>query len=605
MKRRTFFMGLGGAALAGAGVSCVVHADNERASLVLRGGAIYTARKDGAVAEAIAIAGGHILAVGARGTIDGYIGPRTRVLDLRGGMVLPGFIDTHTHFVWGSLARTRVALGDAVDERDVAQRLALYAHRHPHESWILGGDWVYGTFSADGPTKALLDRVVPDRPVALDSFDGHSMWLNSKALALAGINRATPDIKHNGRVVGVIVRDAATGEPTGVLKEEAQNLALAVVPKPTREQLLRMLQAGMRAANERGVTSVINASGDMTEMELYQTLRERGRLSLRTTTAYSNINGTPHTGTPEEFDEFEAARRRFRGDWVRAGIVKFFMDGVVEGHTAALLAPYADEPGIRGRSYYPNQKYFNMLVELDRRGFAVMTHAIGDAAVREALDGYEAAHRANGPRDRRWRVEHIEVCNPHDVPRFGTLGVVASMQPYHWCCHDERGADAWSRNLGRSRWSEGFQWRNILDGGARMVHGSDWPVVTIDPLIGIYSAITREDPSGRPPGGWFPQQRLHLSEVLAGYTREAARVAFMEDRIGTLEAGKKADLAVLQHDLRGLSPREVLDTPIRATVLDGKIVYEGERGVDRAAEIPRRSGDACVCRRFARPLPIA
>jgi hypothetical protein len=601
MKRRTLIAGLGAAGLTAACARTHVF-DQERASLVVRGASVYTSRRDGAVAEAIAIGGNRILAVGSRATIDGYIGPRTRVLDVRGGMVLPGFIDTHTHFVWGSLARTRVALGDATSPEDAAHRVAMYARAHSDEPWILGGDWWYGTFPASGPTKEMLDRVIPDRPVALDSFDGHSMWLNSKALAMAHITRSTPDIMKNGRVVGIIVRDPVTGEPTGVLKEVAQNLAMAVIPEPSREKLLKLLHDGMRAANTRGVTSVVNASGDLDEMDMYDTLRLRNELTLRTTTAYSNINGEPHTFSPAELDSFEEARRRYTGDWVRAGIVKFFMDGVVEGHTAALIEPYANEPGHRGRAYYPPGRYDKMLIELDRRGFAVMTHAIGDGAVREALNGYEAAIKAHGPRDRRWRIEHIEVCNPHDVPRFGKLGIIASMQPYHWCCHDESGNDAWAQNLGRKRWSEGFQWRSITDGGATLVHGSDWPVVTIDPLIGIYSAITREDPSGKPAGGWFPQQRLTLPEVLAGYTRNAARVAFMEDRIGTLEPGKKADVVVLQHDLRGLTAPDVLNTQVVATILDGKVVYGGGERANRSAEIPSRPADACACSRFARPV---
>ncbi len=312
MKRKTLILGLGAAGLAACARTNGV-LDRERASLVVRGASVYTSRPDGAVAEAIAIGGDRILAVGSKATIDGYIGPQTRVIEVRGGMVLPGFIDTHTHFVWGSLARTRVALGDATTPQEVERRLTAYARTHPHEPWILGGDWVYGTFPAAGPTKALLDRAVPDRPVALDSFDGHSMWLNSKALALAHVDRSTPDIVKDGRVVGIIVRDPATGEPTGVLKEVAQNLALAVVPTPSREKLLSLLHDGMRAANERGVTSVVNASGDLGEMDLYETLRQRRALTLRTTTAYSNINGTPHTFSPQELDDFEEARRRYTG----------------------------------------------------------------------------------------------------------------------------------------------------------------------------------------------------------------------------------------------------------------------------------------------------
>ncbi len=604
MKRKAVIIGLGAMTVASTfGVPRRARADADRADLIVRGAPVYTGRADGAVAEAIAISGDRILAVGSRVDIDAYARPGTRVLDVSGGLVLPGFIDTHTHFIWGSLARTRVALGDAADPQEVERRLRAWAAAHPHEPWILGGDWVYNTFPAGGPTKELLDRAVPDRPVALDSFDGHSMWLNSRALALAGITAKTPDITKNGRVVGPIVRDPKTGEPTGVIKEVAQNLALAVIPKPSREKMLSLVHDGMAAANTVGVTSVINASGDLDEMDLYETLRGRGRLLLRTTTAYSNINGTPHTGSPEEFEQFEEARRRYTGDWVRAGIVKFFMDGVIEGHTAAMLAPYANDRGNKGRPYYPAGKYDAMLVELDRRGFAVMTHAIGDGAVREALDGYEAAASAHGPRDRRWRVEHIEQCDPHDVPRFGKLGVVASMQPYHWCCHDMTGTnDPWAQNLGRARWSHGFRWRDIARGGAMLVHGSDWPVVTIDPIVGVYSAITRQSFTGVPAGGWYPDQRLTLHEALAGYTRNASMVAFMEDRIGTLESGKKADLVVLGGDLRSMTPREMLDVPVDYTILDGKVVHEGLHShPDRVSLIPSRPADACACRKFSRP----
>ncbi|MDQ6766378.1 MAG: amidohydrolase [Candidatus Eremiobacteraeota bacterium] len=599
MKRKTLLLGLGAAGLAACARRQDLVLERERASLVIRGASVYTARQDGAVAEAIAVGGDRILAVGPRSTIDGYIGPQTRVLDLRGGMVLPGFIDTHTHFVWGSISRTQVALGDASSPDDVEKRLVAYARAHPKEAWILGGSWVYGTFGSALPTKALIDRVISDRPVVLDSFDGHLKWLNSRALSIAGITRSTPDIVKNGKVVGTIVRDPSTGEPTGILRDVAMNLVVPFVPKPTREQLLSLLRDGMRAANTRGVTSVVNASGDLDEMDLYDTLRRRNESTLRTTNAYSDLNGKPHTLSPVELDAFEEARRRYTGDWVRAGIVKFFMDGVVEGHTAALLEPYATAPRNRGNADYPNGRYDQMLIELDRRGFAVMTHAIGDGAVREALDGYEAAIKANGPRDRRWRIEHIEVCDPHDVPRFGRLGIVASVQPYH-CCPD--GAGNWSRNLGRSRWSEGFQWRSIADAGATLVHGSDWPVVTIDPLIGIYSALTRQDPDGKPAGGWFPQQRLMLPRVLDGYTRNAARVAFRDDRIGTIESGKKADLVVLEHDLRSIPAHDILNTQIKATVLDGKIIYEGGEHADRSAEIPSRPAGACGCRRFARPI---
>ena len=296
---------------------------------------------NGAIAEAIAVGGDRILAVGSRATIDGYIGPSTRVVELRGGMVLPGIIDTHAHFASGSLARTQVALDDAQTPAQVVERVAAFARAHPNEPWILGGNWQYDAFAPSGlPTKALLDVAVPDRPAALDAFDGHTLWANSKALALAGITRDTPDPLQNGVVLGTIVRDPATGEPTGAFKEGAQALIRRVIPVPSRDRMLTAIGGGLAAANARGITGVINASGDLDEMDLYQTLHDRGELTIRMTTAYSAGAGTRHTLSPEELAAFETARRRYTGDWVRAGIVKFFMDGVVETYTADLLAPY-------------------------------------------------------------------------------------------------------------------------------------------------------------------------------------------------------------------------------------------------------------------------
>lgn len=601
MKRKGFVQGVGAAGVASA-LPSLARADLDRATLVLRGGAVYTGRADGRVAEAIAFGGDRILAVGSSATIGGYIGAGTRVVDLRGAMVLPGIMDTHTHFVSGSLMRTQVALDDAMTPSDVARRIAAYARAHPGAGWILGGNWQYDAFVPGGlPTKALIDAIVPDRPVALDAFDGHSLWVNSRALAIAGITRETPDPKFNGVVIGTIVRDPATGEPTGVFKEGAQDLVRRVIPQPTRTELLSALRGGIQAANARGVTSVVNASGDLDEMALYASLRAGGDLTLRTTTAYSAGAGTRHTLSPEELDAFETARRRYDDDWVRAGIVKFFMDGVVETYTADMLAPYVGT-NVRGEPYYPSQRFAAMLAELDRRGFAVMTHAIGDAAVRATLDGYEAAIAANGPRDRRWRVEHIEVCDPADVPRFARLGVIASMQPYHFCCPAPDGSDTWERHLGAGRWAEGFVWRDIVDAGATMVHGSDWPVVTIDPLVGIYSALTREDAQGAPKGGWFPKQRLTFDEAVAGYTRNAAYCAFMESRLGTLEEGKLADAVVLGNDLRTIPAREILATPVMLTIAGGRAVYEGRALPNRVAELRPRAGGTCACHRFARAV---
>jgi predicted amidohydrolase YtcJ len=369
------------------------------------------------------------------------------------------------------------------------------------------------------------------------------------------------------------VRDAKSGEATGVLEEGAKNLVMRVMPV-THEQKLSHLRLGMKEANSHGVTGVVNASGDIPEMELYQELHQRGELTVRMTTAFATDVGVRHTLSPEELAAFDEARQRFHDDWVRAGVIKFFADGVIETHTAAMLEPYANTPGQKGSTLYTPEEFHRDFLELDKRGYQVMTHAIGDAAVHTTLDAYEEVEKENGPRDRRWRIEHIEAIKPVDVPRFAKLGVIVSIQP--WCCPSlgaAWGDEPWADNVGASRLKEGIRWHDLTASGALMINGSDWPVDTLNPFPTMQIALTRQTIDGLPAEGFYPDQRLTLEELLAGYTRNGAYAEFMENKVGSLESGKLADVIVLSQDLFKVPASSVAKTNVVLTVVGGKIVW--------------------------------
>jgi predicted amidohydrolase YtcJ len=553
-----------------------------QADLVLVKGRIYTSNPSAPWAEAVAIRDGKILLAGTNREVEKYRGAGTQLIDLGGRMAMPGIIDTHTHFLWGSAGLAGVLLYDAKTVEQVRQILLNYAHAHPlasakaDETWIYGAGWNYGFFpTPDGlPTKALLDEAFPDRPAALLSSDGHSLWVNSRALAAAKIDHATANPGAGGASVrGIIVRDARSKEATGVLEEGAKSLVLNVMPV-THEQKLSHIRLGMTEANSHGVTGVVNATGDIPEMELYQELQQRGELTVRMTTAFAADVGVRHTVSPEELATFDEARRRFHDDWVRAGIIKFFADGVVETHTAAMLEPYANTPGQKGSTLYTAEEFHRDFLELDKRGYQVMTHAIGDGAVRTTLDAYEAVEKEDGPRDRRWRVEHIEAIKPVDVPRFAKLGVIVSVQP--WCCPSlgaPWGDEPWADNVGAGRLNEGLRWHDLAASGALMINGSDWPVDTLNPFPTMQIALTRQSIDGLPAAGFYPDQKLTLEELLAGYTRNGAYAEFMETKVGSLERGKLADLIVLSQDLFQVPASSVGKTKVLLTVVGGKVVW--------------------------------
>ncbi|MGH9580338.1 MAG: amidohydrolase, partial [Terriglobales bacterium] len=355
---------------------------------------------------------------------------------------------------------------------------------------------------------------------------------------------------------------------TGVLKESATELVRRVIPEPTRKEKLAALRAGMRLANQRGLTSVLNATGSVEEMELYAELARRGELTVRTTTA---LRLAPEL-TPDLLKTYEDARKRFQGPWVRAGVIKAFADGVIESHTAAMLKPYADDPSQSGSTNYSPEQFRSLVGELDRRGFQVITHAIGDRGIRMVLDAYEAVFKASPPRDRRFRIEHIENIDPADVPRLGKLGVIASMQPYHYYPESNL-IEVWARNVGPQRVPHSWPTRDLAAGGARLAFGSDWPVVSLDPFIGIQNAITRQQANGEPEGGWVGEQRVTLQQALAAYTRDAAFAQFEEKIKGSLEPGKLADVVVLSQNLFEVPPLAIRQTRVLLTIVGGRIVH--------------------------------
>ena len=527
---------------------------------------LYTVNSRQPWAEALAVRGGNIVAVGTAAQIEKYRGPSTRVIDAGGRLILPGFTDCHIHFMDGSLSLQRINVEDVKTIAGIQEAVRKFAAAHPKDSWILGRGWSYDVFGkAALPDKKYLDEVVPDRPVLLEGYDGHTYWANSKALAAAGITRNTPDPPN-----GKIVRDAQD-EPTGALKEDAAvELVQRVVPQPSREERLQALRQGMAAANKAGLVRVHSAGGDFAYLDLLNELRGRGQLTLR---FYVSDIARPPQLTAEEIAKLEHARAQYHDQWISGGAVKFFLDGVVESHTAAMLQPYADDPSQSGKLFWEPDKYKQAVAELNGRGFQVFTHAIGDRAVRLALDSYEASYQAHKGKDLRDRVEHIETISAADISRFGQLGVIASMQPLH-SYPDADTLKVWSPNIGPERTTRAWVWHSIATSGGRLAFGSDWPVVTLSPWPGVQTALTRQTAAGTPAGGFVPSERITLPQTIEAYTLGAAYAGHREKTEGSLQPGKAADLIVLNQDLFKIPANQANKTQVLLTMVGGKVVYQ-------------------------------
>jgi predicted amidohydrolase YtcJ len=534
---------------------------------------MYTVNEKQPWAEALAIRGSTIVAVGSEAEIAKYRGSNTKTIDAKGHLVLPGFTDCHIHFLDGSFSLLQVNLDRAKSVDEIQRQVKAYAASHPELPWVLGRGWQYTVFEGSGlPNKAALDEVLPDRPVYLESFDGHTWWANSKALKLAGITRESPD-----PAGGQFVRDPTSGEPTGAVKEDAADAVVRrAVPHPSREQSLEALRRGMHAANAVGLVGAISpggvsvAGGDFTALDLYDELRRQGQLTLR---FYIASRLEPPAVSGEQIEKIAAARRRYHDEWIAAGAAKFFLDGVIESHTAAMLTPYSNDPERSGSLWWEPEKYKQAVSELDLRGIQIYTHAIGDRAVRLALDAYEDAQKKNQTHDARPRIEHIENITAQDIPRFGQLGVIASFQPLHAYPDDDL-VKEWLPSIGPERAQRGWPWRSIEKTGGRLAFGSDWPIVTLNPWPGVQNALTRQTTEGEPAGGWLPAERISLADAIRAYTLGAAFAARREKTAGSLEPGKVADLIVLSQDLFMIEPTEIAKTEVLLTMVGGKLVYE-------------------------------
>jgi predicted amidohydrolase YtcJ len=537
------------------------------ADLILSGGRIWTADPKQPWAEAAAIRAGRIVYVGPDAGLLPYRGAKTETIVLGGRLVVPGFNDAHIHLVEGALSLDHVDLIEDLSLEAVQARIKAFAAQHNASPWVVGRGWLYASFPDGLPTREQLDAVVPDRPAYMECYDGHSGWANSKALAAAGITRETKDPSN-----GTIVRDVKTGEPTGALKEAARDLVASKIPEPSDEQSYAALLRGLRLLNSLGLTSVQDARTDSAplskDLPLLERAQRAGQLTLRVTAAVE-MRADDYAGSIAEARRLADTQN---SALLHFGRVKGYLDGVIEAHTAAMLAPYANDSGLGAPNWEP-EILKRAVVAADAARLQVYLHAIGDRGVRMALDAHEAALRANCVRDRRGRIEHIETIDPADIPRFKSLGVIASMQPLH-ANPDANNFDVWQTNIGLERASRGFSWATIEKAGGRLVFGSDWPVVTADVFRGLYCAVTRKTKQGTPAGGWLPGLAVSLDSALRHYTIDAAYASFEESEKGSISEGKLADIVVLSRDITKEPPEAILETHVLLTVMDGHVVYK-------------------------------
>jgi predicted amidohydrolase YtcJ len=528
------------------------------ADLVVLSARIWTGDPARPEAAALAVRGGRIVTVGSDAEIAGLRGPKTTVVEGRGRRVVPGFIDCHTHMSMGGFNLLAVDLRRTKDPSDFTRRLAEFAKTRPAGLWMTDGAWDHQVWANPIlPTRAMLDPATGDRPACLSRTDGHMMVCNSRALKLANVTRATPDPPG-----GVIVRDAA-GEPTGVLKDAAMDLVAAVRPPRTPQELREALVAAIRHASENGVTSVQDLPGDARDLDAWEELRSAGKLTVR-------VSYRPSLSRWEEARERRATMKN--DEWLRVGGVKGFMDGSLGSGTALFFQPYADDPGTSGvhaSEAIPLDKLEARVAAADAAGLPVEVHAIGDRANSEILDVFERVAKKNGPRDRRFRIEHAQHLRAEDISRFAKLHVIASMQPYH-AIDDGRWAE---KRIGRERCRTTYAFRSLLDAGATLVFGSDWDVAPLSPLAGIDAAVNRRTLDGKNPDGWIPEQKISPVEALRAYTTGAAYAAFEETEKGSLVPGRLADFVVLSGDLLSAPPRELDRIRVDATVVGGRVVF--------------------------------
>lgn len=529
----------------------------ERPADLIVYGRVWTGDTTRPWAAGVALRGDTIVVAGSTREVNRFRGPSTRVLGGGDRSVLPGFGDSHTHFVDGGFQLMSVDLRDADSPAEFTRRLAEFARRLPKGRWITGGDWDHERWpGAPLPRREWIDSVTPDNPVFVSRLDGHMGIANSLALRLAGITRAS-----RAPAGGEIVRDAATGEVTGVLKDNASDAVWRAVPAATEAETDSALVLALRHAAQLGVTTV-HVMGSWRDLAAFRRARDRNALTAR---VYAFV---PLATWRRLADTVRAQGRG--DDWLRWGGVKGFMDGSLGSTTAAFFEPYRDAPTSRGLLVTDSATMRGWILGADSAGLQVAVHAIGDRANAQLLDFYAEAERAHGARDRRFRDEHTQHLRLADVPRFGQLGVIPAMQPYHAI---DDGRWAWKR-LDTLRLRGTYAFRALLEARAPLAFGSDWTVAPLSPVLGLYAAVTRRTLDGKNPGGWFPAERLALEQALRAYTAGVAYAGFMESRTGVLRPGMLADLVLLNRDLFAMPAESLATVRVQATIAGGRVVYE-------------------------------
>ncbi len=540
-------------------LSTGVFAQKMAADVVIFNAKVHTMNATQPNAEALAIYGNRIVAVGKTSDIKKLAGAQTRLVDAGGKVVLPGFNDSHTHFLSGGFQLSSVDLRDAQTQAEFAERIKQFAAKTPQTRWITGGDWDHENWPGSPlPTKELVDAFTSDRAVFVNRLDGHMALANSYLLKLAGITKDTKD-----PAGGLIVRDA-TGEPTGVLKDNAMDLVYRVQPDNSFAEKLDAARAATAHAASLGVTSIQDMSAG-TDVGVYQALAARGELKTRIY-AVSTLN---------DWQRWQrvGVTAAFGSPLLRVGGLKGFADGSLGSTTALLFEPYLDAPNTSGLALNGLDTMFANVRDADKAGLQMMIHAIGDKANDEILKIYERAAQENGPRDRRFRIEHAQHLNPALIKRFADGKVIASMQPYH-CLDDGRWAE---KRIGPERAKGTYAFRSLLDAGAVLAFGSDWTVAPMDVMAGIYAAVTRRTLDGKRPDGWIPAQKITVQEAVRAYTYGSAYAEFQEKEKGTLAPGMLADVVMLDQDIFAIKPATIDKTKVVLTIMDGRVVYEGVR----------------------------
>jgi hypothetical protein len=528
----------------------------QTADLVVTNANIRTMDAKRTVERSVAVLNGKIIAIGSDAATRSFVGPKTRVINAGGKTVIPGFNDAHVHFMETGAQLSSVDLRDAKSPEEFVRRIKDFAAKLPKGRWILGGKWDHENWTPSNlPTAAMIDAATPDNPVFIDRLDGHMALANSLAMKLASVNKDTKDVDG-----GLIVRDAG-GNPTGVFKDAAMSYFNRVIPPPSWEERLEAALAATEHAASLGVTSVQDMSAG-TDVGVYQELLRQGKLKTRVY-ACSTLAG---------YKRWEATgvRAAFGSSMLRVGCLKGYADGSLGSTTAWFFEPYLDDPTTSGLASDEITQTPDLVIGADKAGLQINIHAIGDRANDEILDIFEKTAAVNDARDRRFRIEHAQHLRQADIPRFGSQKVVASMQPFHII---DDGRWAWKR-LDEKRIKGTYAFRTLLDTGAVLAFGSDSPVAPLNPLFGVYAAVTRRTLDDKNPNGWIPEQKISVDETVRAFTFGSAYGEFQDDKKGTLETGKLADLVILSDDIFTIDPVKIRDVKVVLTVVNGKVAFE-------------------------------